>query len=872
MMYLCHEENYARLPTIVRPSHYDISLNFNFSKMEFEGDVTICIEVLQRTKDIQLHSSELDIENIKLVQANSGITIEPEKTEFSKKNQILKLLFANPVTMGNYRLKIKYDGVISEEERGVFCTRSYEPKGEEKISVFTHFDPSCARKCFPCWDEPSFKAAFKINLTVPKEYSAFSNTQVEQIEKFAKTKRVNFARTPAMSTYLLAFAIGEFSSIETKTVDGVTVRINTAKGKEEQGRFALDTAVNALTFFKKYFKTEYALPKLDLIAVANYNSDATENWGLLVFREINLLINPSTSTNLTKRWISLLVCHEVAHQWFGNLVTMEWWTQLWFQEAFAQFAENMCVDYYFPNFRIWQHFVLEFLHSALELDGSKDSHAVEVAIKDPKELDQVYDGISYNKGAALIRMLENYVGEENFRKGVWVYLTTHAYKNASPEDFYGALEEVSGKPVGNVMSSWTNQPGYPVVRAFLAPGCECKLNQDGITIKLVQCRFFSAKGKPESEMALWKIPISLISGNDPSKEINFVMESREIKIFIPGAKVDDWIKLNPESVGYYRVQYSPELLKKLIPAIKTRQLDVIDRIAVLDDLFHMVKNGYTSTVEILKILAAFDGETEFLVWSTIGRILNKLAILISNTSLEDEYNRFQKKLLEKVSTALGWEKSSEDSRFDHLLRKLVLGQMSWLEDENMINEARKRFEDSVASKEKLRDDVRVACYRSVVRAGGDKEFDALVKLYKTVDTHEERKSICYALSSAKDEKLLQKVLTFAISDEVRPDDTVLIVMAITSTKTGRDMLWDYYRNHWRDIVDKVNNREVLTRIIQDITEKYASEPMAMELETFFNKQLPCNESTFQKALETLRNNASWLERDSEEIQQFLSPY
>ncbi|XP_044766534.1 puromycin-sensitive aminopeptidase-like [Coccinella septempunctata] len=870
MMYLCAEEHYARLPTIIKPNHYDLSLTFpNISKLEFEGVMTIWIEVFERTKQIQLHQLDLEVDSVKLVNAYNGISVEPESTDISKKDGILKLSFKNPVTVGAYRLKIKYEGLLSEEPSGIFYTKYYKPEEQtEKIAVFTHFEPTSARRCFPCWDEPSFKATFKINITLTKEYTALSNMPTERVEKLGKLRKYHFEKTPPMSTYLVALAIGEFSYIESRTNDGIPVRIITVLNKEEQGKFALDMSIKALKFFTEYFKTPYPLPKLDLIAVPDYKTDAMENWGLITFRDINLLIDPLSSTNLTMRWISLIVSHEVAHQWLGNLVSMEWWSQVWLQEACAQFAENMCVDYYFPNFQIWQHFALEFLYTALELEEAGNAHPVETVIKNPEELEDLYDGISYNKGSALIRMLHYYVGDDSFRKGLWSYLTNHMHKIASPDDFYRALEDASNKPVGSVMSTWSKQSGFPVVRVFITPGCDCKLNKSGITVKLVQNKFVNTqgKGKPENETVLWKIPISLITSSNPKDEIHLLMESREMKVFIPDVEANGWIKLNPGSVGYYRVQYSPELLKKLVPAIRDQKLNMIDRIGILNDLFHMVKYGYTNTGDLLKVLQAFDNEREFLVWSNICRILNKLTILIGHTSFEDEFKRFQSKLLEKASNSLGWTKKPEDNKFDHLVRKMVLGQMSWLDDEKMINEARLKVE------EKLPDDLKVFCYRSMVRSGGEKEFETLMKLYKTVDTYEERKSILYALCGAKDEKLLRKVLTFSMSSETTAEETVLIVMTITSTKTGRDLLWDFYRTHWRDILNKVKNKEHLTKMIQDITEKYATESMAMEIETFFNKQLPCNEVTFRTALETLRNNAVWLDRDSEAIKQFLSPY
>ncbi|KAK9876800.1 hypothetical protein WA026_015038 [Henosepilachna vigintioctopunctata] len=867
MIHLCEEESYARLPVIIEPTHYEISLIVNLSKHEFEGDVMIYINVMQRTKQVHLHSLDLEIENVKLLNA-SGECVEPESTVFSAKHELLKLFFNKPLPTGIYCLKIQYEGSLMEDPRGMFLCKFFKLPEREKISVFTHFEPAYARKCFPCWDEPAFKATFKLNITVSEEYTAVSNMPVECVEKLGKNRKYHFLKTPMMSTYHLAFVLGQFTYIEVLTSDNKLVRINTLDGKEKQAKCALDMAVNALSFYTEYFNIPYPFRKLDFVVCPNYGFDTMGNWGLIICREINIFTDPETPLDIAEKFIALGVNHQIAHQWLGNLVTMQWWSQFWFQEAMTQFAEYVCYDYTFPNGEIWNDFVLQFLHTAFCLDESKQSHSVKKAIKTANEVEKLYDGINYNKGVSLIRMLNWYVGDDSFKKALFVYLSTYGYTNATPDSFYLILEEISKKPVVSMMSTWLKQPGFPVVKISMAPGCDCKLNRSGVTLHLVQSRFGSSntQKKSDTDIVLWKIPICVRTAN--KEEIKLLLEEQDLKMFLPNVNSDDWIKLNPGAVGYYRVHYSPELITKIGTAITNGAIPVLDRLIILDDLFHMVKYEYTSITEIMEILSAFENDREFLVWSAISRIISKLMIFITNSSIEDHFNKFQRKLLDNAPHING---TSKVVNFENFLEELVLGQKSWLVDNDIIHQTKKLFADAEDSNEKLPNDMKIAFYRTIVKTGCANKFYSLMKLYKTVDTHEERRSICNNLSNSIDEKLLRKFITFVMLNEADPIYTYIIVMAITYAKTAKDYLWEYYKTNWKDILDK-NNKDSLSKIIEEIKDKYARDCLAVEIETFLERTCPGSKSALESILEILKYKSACIERDSEETQKFLSPY
>lgn len=355
----------------------------------------------------------------------------------------------------------------------------------------------------------------------------------------------------------------------------------------------------------------------------------------LCVRETCLLVDPQNTSAVRKQWIALVVGHELAHQWFGNLVTMEWWTHLWLNEGYASFVEFLCVNHLFPKYDIWTQFVTDIYIRALELDCLRNSHPIEVPVGHPSEIDEIFDDISYNKGASVIRMLHHYIGDEDFRKGMNLYLTRHQYKNTFTEDLWGALEEASKKPVGDVMSTWTKQMGFPVVKVSYANAADGK----GCTLALEQSKY-CADGVHPKEEYLWMIPISVSTSKNPGVETaSTVLKTKTGELFVPDVGPNDWIKVNPGTIGYYRTQYPVEMLERLEPAIRDRSLPPLDRLGLLDELFAMVQAGHTSTVEVLKLMKAFEAEDNYTVWSSITNILAKISVLLSHTDCADAFRK-----------------------------------------------------------------------------------------------------------------------------------------------------------------------------------------------------------------------------------------
>lgn len=673
-----------------------------------------------------------------------------------------------------------------------------------------------------------------------------------------------FDRTPIMSTYLVAVVVGEFDYVEATSSDNVLVRVYVPKGKKEQGRFALEVATKVLPYYKTYFGIAYPLPKIDLIAIADFSSGAMENWGLVTYRETCLLVDPQNTSAVRKQWIALIVAHELAHQWFGNLVTMEWWTHLWLNEGYASFVEFLCVAHLFPEYDIWTQFVTDTYIRALELDALKNSHPIEVPVGHPSEIDEIFDDISYHKGASVIRMLHAYIGDVDFRAGMNLYLKRHSYANAETEDLWAALEQASNKDVRRVMSSWTRRQGFPVVKV------DFRQEGNDRILSLSQERFL-ADGSADSDDA-WIIPISATSSQDPSKPIfENILDAKSKEFVIKDVPEGTWLKINPGTVGFYRTSYSRSALSLLLPAIEDQTLPPLDRLGLLDDLFATVQAGHTSTVEVLELMRAFQRENNYTVWSTISNILTKISTLISHLDFEDSFKVFGRDLFRDVNNRLGWDPKPDESHLDTLLRSLILNRLAILEDKKMIEEAKKRFELHVNGTATLAADLRSPVYRAVLSVGDTDTYLTMLKLYRDADLQEEKERILRALGMMKDEIVLKKILDFSMSEEVRAQDTVFAIMSVASSYKGRLMAWNFFKEKWKILLDRYEGGFLLARLVKFTTENFVTEEQAKDVESFFESHpTPGTERTVQQCVESIRLNAAWLARDKVSIKQYLT--
>ena len=521
------ESNAVMLPKDVRPSRYTLTLRPDLEEFTFSGSVAIDIEVLQPTECIVLNAAELAISSCR-VESSGGEAL-PSSTVLDDKAETASFAFEAALPTGPARLEIGFTGELNDRLRGFYRSRYTDMNGEERHLATTQFEATDARRAFPCWDEPSMKASFEVTLVVPAELEAVSNTMpAEESEMDGGLRRVRFEETPVMSTYLLAFIVGDIKCVERRADNGTLVRVWATSGKENLGEFAAETSVKLLSFFNDYFGVPYPLPKLDHIAIPDFAAGAMENWGAVTYREVVLLVDPERTSVQVRQRTAAIISHEMAHMWFGDLVTMAWWNDLWLNESFASWIGDKAVDWLFPDWEMWTQFVSGDTNSALSLDGLRSSHPIEQEVKDPAEIGQLFDAISYSKGGSVLRMLEHFLGEETFREGLRSYISRHQYGNAVTRDLWNALGEASGRPVAEMMDTWVQQTGYPVLDV------EADYGDDGIEIHASQARFvYEHLVDPDAaEDTTWHVPVTVASQGGASASA--LMDGPQADIRLPG--------------------------------------------------------------------------------------------------------------------------------------------------------------------------------------------------------------------------------------------------------------------------------------------------------------------------------------------------
>ncbi|XP_041696384.2 puromycin-sensitive aminopeptidase isoform X3 [Coregonus clupeaformis] len=861
---------FVRLPTDVYPVNYGLCLKPDLIDFTFNGKLEAIVEVNLATNQIVMNCADIDIITASFVpEGGEGEEINATGFNYQNEDEKVTLSFPSALQTGSGTLKIDFVGELNDKMKGFYRSKYATPAGEIRYAAVTQFEATDARRAFPCWDEPAIKATFDISLIVPKDRVALSNMNVIDRKPYPEDDsllEVKFATTPIMSTYLVAFVIGEYDFVEGQSSDGVTVRVYTPTGKAEQGKFALEVAVKTLPFYNDYFNVPYPLPKIDLIAIADFAAGAMENWGLVTYRETALLIDPKNSCSSSRQWVALVVGHELAHQWFGNLVTMEWWTHLWLNEGFASWIEYLCVDHCFPDYDIWTQFVSADYTRALDLDALDNSHPIEVNVGHPSEVDEIFDAISYSKGASVIRMLHNYIGDEDFRKGMHSYLLKFQHKNAATEDLWDCLEQASGKPIALVMSSWTKQMGFPIIVV------DQEQQGDDRILKISQKKFCASGPHNGEDCPNWMVPISICTGEDPGcTKLKVLLDSPETTITINNVSPDQWVKINPGTVGFYRIQYSSAMLESLLPGIRDLTLLPVDRLGLQNDLFSLSRAGMISTVEVLKLMEAFVNEPNYTVWSDLSCNLGVLSSLLSHTDFHEEIQEFIRDLFTPIGLKLGWECKQVEGHLDALLRGLVLGKLGKAGHKPTLEEARRRFKDHVEGKQILSADLRSPVYLTVLKHGDSATLDTMLKLHKQADMQEERNRIERVLGAISAPDLIQKVLTFALSEDVRPQDTVSVIGGVAgSSKHGRKAAWKFVKDNWEELHNRYQGGFLISRLIKLSVDGFAIDKMAAEVKSFFESHhAPAAERTVQQCCENILLNAAWLKRDADDIHQYL---
>ena len=850
------------LPETARPSKYRIKLQPDLKNFTFDGEQSVDLLILEATSTIVLNSMDLEISNTTL-DAN-GTTLTSKSVTIDKDAETATLDFGETIQPGDARLEMVFTGELNDKLIGFYRSEYTSQDGETRYLATTQFEPTDARRAFPCWDEPAKKATFEVTLVFSDEYQAVSNTPVvEEAVPGPGLKSVRFAETPIMSTYLLVFIVGNLTFIEERAAGGTTVGVWTTPGKEDQASFALDTSVKLLSYFNEYFGIPYPLPKLDHIAIPDFAAGAMENWGAVTYRETALLVDPDNSSAGTRQRVAEVIAHEMAHMWFGDLVTMEWWDDLWLNESFASWMGNKAVDWLFPEWEMWTQFVNMDTNRALSLDGLKNSHPIEQAVKNPAEVSQLFDAISYSKGASVIRMLENFLGEESFRKGLNRYLSSHMYDNARTEDLWSALETESGRPVTAIMDSWVKQMGYPVLQV------ESDRTGGQTTLSVTQERFvydrFLGDGGPDSDSdnEVWRVPVSASRGSEESAVT--VMDGRQIQIDVPGSG-DGWVKLNPLQTGFFRVNYSTEDWQRLVPAIELLELHATDRLGVQNDAYALSRAGLLPVTQFLSLAQAYKNEGDASVWSDLASNLRDIEQLISDEAIHPAYQGFAREIFGPAARKTGWEPKSGEGHLDALLRSTVLSQAGSYHDPDVTAQATERFQKYLQDRDTLAPNLRGVVFALAAQSGGKDVYDQIWGLEGETDLAEEKIRLLMSLTRFQRPELLNSTLADSLSAKVRSQDSITLVAGVAANPKGRDLAWEFVKDNWAEFDRRYGGGGFGLMRLVSICSHFNSQEKADEVDSFFAEHpAPAAERTIRQALERVRLNIKWLEQNRQEL-------
>lgn len=674
------------------------------------------MDINEDSTSISLNTNELKIHSTTISAGDHVISSSPTISH-DDDSQTTKVSFDQTLSKGSKaKLTMTFSGTLNDNMAGFYRSSFKAVDGSTTYMATTQMEPTDARRAFPCFDEPALKAKFTVTLIADDKMTCLSNMDVASVKTVdskvtgGKRKAVTFNPTPLMSTYLLAFIVGELNYIETNTFR-VPVRVYAPKDKDiEHGRFSLDLAAKTLEFYEKTFNSDFPLPKMDMIAIPDFSAGAMENWGLVTYRVVDLLIDEKVSGAAVKQRVAETVQHELAHQWFGNLVTMDFWDGLWLNEGFATWMSWYSCNVFYPDWKVWESYVTDNLAGALSLDSLRSSHPIEVPVKRADEINQIFDAISYSKGSSVIRMISKYIGEETFMEGIRRYLKKHAFGNTETGDLWAALSDASGKDVGKVMDIWTKKVGFPVVT----------VTEGSDSIHLKQNRFLrTADVKPEEDQTLWPVFLGLRTKKGVNEDLTLFDREADFKL-----KDLDFFKLNADHSSIYRTSYTPDRLRKLGVAAKEGLLTVEDRAGMIADAGSLAASGYQKTSGILSLLDSFKSEAEFVVW---GEITGRIASLRGAWMFEDEATKnalkqFQLELVKYKAQELGWTFSENDGHIEQQFKAMMFGAAGMSGDQKIIEASFEMFDKFKAGDKKaIHPNIRGSVYAIVLATGGKEE-------------------------------------------------------------------------------------------------------------------------------------------------------
>ena len=847
-----------RLAHEFRPEHYKLWLNPDREAKQFQGKVTISgRKVGKPSKRITLHQKGLKFAGAKLIKKDKkGNTSELVVSRLNCHSGFDEVrLHADEILYpGEYEIYLEFSGHITDAMHGIYPCR-FRHNGKDKQLIATQFESHHAREAFPCIDEPEAKATFDLSLQTPAGETVLGNTPIKKQTTKDGLLTTVFETSPKMSTYLLAFAYGETVKVSSQTKAGVAVNCYGTPLAKGQLDFSLDVAIKSLEFFEDYFGVAYPLPKLDMIALPDFSSGAMENWGLVTYRESVMLIDPKVSGIETKQIAALVIAHELSHQWFGNLVTMKWWDDLWLNESFANLMEYRAVDEMFPKWNIFEQFVNTEMNMAMRRDALPNVQSVRTEVRHPDEIGSLFDpAIVYAKGGSILRMLMHYVGEEAFRKALANYFKKHAYSNTVADDLWAALSASSGKDISQFMNNWLTKPGYPVISVDHQPGSsQAQLEQERLVI-----------GEDTSTIT-WSVPLAANCELD-TPTLNSAKESFKLSAPI------EPLLLNHEGQSYFVPRYiNPEHFDSILESLKSGQISTIDRLLLLMHGSIMESAGLVATTDNLQLAAALKSEQDEPVWTAIaGVVASARRLVVTDEPSEADLNNFIKGLVGPAVKLVGWTRKPSDSAQTERLRNLILGMAAGAQEPLVLTRAKELFA-KLSKPADLAPDIRGTVYFVGARHGKQADFDKLLKLYKDIDNADEKDEIASALISSRSPKQIDALLQLLTTEYVRLQDLPRWFAWLMRNQYATAATWDWLKNHWSWVEEKYGDDKSF-----DAFPRYAASAFSRPAELtaytkFFEPKRadPALTRVVDLGIEEITGRIAWRKRNESAVKDWL---
>lgn len=829
----------VRLSKTIIPISYDITIEPSEDMQSYNGKIIIKAKIIKQTKEIILHAKELEIKNATICVGTKCLL---PQIKIKKEAETIILKNNNLIPAGEIEIHSEFGGKITDGLNGIYRSK-YEYEGKTNYLITTQCEAPYARKIFPCFDEPDKKATFDISVIIYQNLKAISNMSIKSEITEKNKKKIQFKTTPKMSSYLFYLGIGNFEFLE-DNYKNVKLRLITTPGKSKNGKFALEHTKKYLEYFEKYSEIDYPLEKLDLIAIPDFSAGAMENWGAITFRELILLVDEKNTSAKIKKRVAEVIAHELWHQWSGNLVTMNWWNDLWLNESFANYMAYKAVAQYNPDWNMWEDYLSNEFSRGMFKDTLKSTHAIEVEVNSPNEIEEIFDEISYSKGGSVLRMLENYVGEENFRKGVSSYLKKHEYGNAEAQDLWKAISKtINDKKIINLMKSWISQPGYPLLTI--------KRKENNIAITQERCN--------KKTNQIWPIPISISSDNlNFHKLMNKRTEFYNIK--------SDNLKINHEQYGVYRTKYDLNSLNQLSILIKNKNLSTANRWGIQNDLWALCNIGKEKIANYIKFLENYKNEESLIILSDIATSIKKLdKLFIKDKFWNKRKDNLLKEIIpsyKKIIKKLGWNSREQESMEDTLLRSLAISFCGFAEDSETLIEAKKRY-----AKNEVPINITDAVYYIIARTGNLETFDKMLDQYKNEKDLERKTKLLVALYQFKQSDIIKKALDLAISEEVRTQDLRYCFSSLISNPYISEITKFWIKKNWTKLKKYESYYYVFEGILDAIILTQTTKKAMQEVKSFLEKNKVKYERTKANAFEILDMNINLIKNNNDFLTQ-----